>query len=217
MIPKIFCINLPHRTDRWEKVQSNFKKFDLNIERFDGVYASSLILPQETKNLWNRDIYHNENSIACSVAHLKLLYHLQSLPDDIFVVIEDDAQPCSNFIERFNRGFLELPKDFEFCFLGGSNLESSTSKFSDNIAISKKTKSTVAYMISKKFILDNIKMIESNILYNVIDEVYCELQQKFLDHGKAFYIYNPRIIHQFESYSDILNKTVYYSFLKDLN
>jgi GR25 family glycosyltransferase involved in LPS biosynthesis len=217
MIPEIFCINLPHRTDRWEKVCDNFRKYDLQINKFDGVYASSLNLPQETRHIWNRDIYHNENSIACATAHLQALKHCESLDGDLFLILEDDAQPCSNFTERFEDGFNELPKNFEFCFLGGSNLHANPSPFSKNISIAIDTNCAVAYMISKKFIKENINFIESNITYNTIDDIYRSMQAKGIKKNNPFYIFNPRIIYQFESYSNILNETVFYPFLKDLD
>lgn len=217
MIPKIFCINLAHRTDRWDRVNKNFNSYGLTLEKSDGVYANSLSLPQDTKHIWNRDIYHNENSIACGHAHTLALKKCLDYSDDYFMIIEDDAQPCSDFLTKFKNGINELPKNFQFCFLGGSNLHSQPLPFSNNISIAVDTNCAVAYIVSKKFILENIDFIQSNIIFNTIDDIYRHLQSKFLKQGNPFYIFNPRIIYQFESYSNILDQTVFYSFLKDLD
>ena len=39
---KIYCINLKHRIDRWENCQSQFKKYGLDVERFEAVNGIEL-------------------------------------------------------------------------------------------------------------------------------------------------------------------------------
>ena len=94
-IDRVFCISLPTRNDRKEKINQRFGKLDFNfIEAIHGsdIDTSKLI----SDNKLNSEFYDpmgaiNKNVIACSLSHLKCWEIFESSQTDICLILEDDV------------------------------------------------------------------------------------------------------------------------------
>tara|TARA_R100000908_G_C3751916_1_gene146459 strand:- start:1886 stop:2749 length:864 start_codon:yes stop_codon:yes gene_type:complete len=94
-IDTVFCISLPTRNDRKEKINQRFGKLDFNfIEAIHGsdIDTSKLI----SDNKLNSEFYDpmgaiNKNVIACSLSHLKCWEIFESSQTDICLILEDDV------------------------------------------------------------------------------------------------------------------------------
>ena len=199
----IYCINLTSRPDRWERFTALWERFELDIERFEGVEGAKLNFP-------SHDIHHNANSIGCTMSHIKVLELALSRNQKEVLILEDDACPCSDLLDRFKQGYVELPKNYNICYLGGNNIK--PPKYASvNLGITVHTQTTVAYAITAKFAEIILKKLRETVEHAVVDETYFALQRVY-----TMYIFNPRLVHQYASYSDILHRYVDYNTMRDL-
>ena len=209
----VYCINLDRRPDRWKRVKKSFEDLDVSLTRFSAVDGETLELPKDIHRAWNRDQHHNKFSIACTLSHLDLLKQAIDRGEKEILVLEDDAAPCSNFTELFLDYYNQLPPDYTFCYLGGNNITPPVSTEMKNVAKTSFTKTTVGYAIKLDYVKKHLELLEENKWLFVIDEIYVHLQRI----GEPLYIFTPRLVHQFESISDITGKEVNYSVMKDLD
>ena len=210
----VYCINLERRKDRWDQFQDLWKDIDSSIEQFLAVDANNLEIDETT---YRKDPSHNKASIACTLSHIQVLERAIYLGQKEIMILEDDAQPCKNFKELFDLAYKQLPSiyskyrpDYNFCYVGGTNMEP-PEKITENVGKAIHTKSTVGYLIKTEFAKHIVPIIKKHALNLVIDEIYLGLQPHYLLH-----IFTPRLIHQFESYSDIIDRNIYYSWMRDL-
>ena len=204
----IYCINLEHREDRWKKFQSFWKPLGIEVERLLAVDGSKVSFKPGT---FKDDHSRNKFAIGCSLSHVQALERSVYCEHTQILILEDDAQPCENFLEHFKKSYEQLPEDFKFCYIGGNHTES-PAKVSENIGKTSCTKSTASYIVKDTSFMSLLAM---NIKYNLrrfaLDEIYEGMQKK-----NPFYTFMPRLVHQYESYSDIQRKNVYYGCLRDL-
>lgn len=83
MLPKLYCINLDKRPDRWKTIQDQFSKIpQLTLIRFPAI---------EDKQGW----------LGCGRSHMKIIRdHMDDKDNSYLMVIEDDCQIKN--IETFN-------------------------------------------------------------------------------------------------------------------
>ena len=205
----IYCINLNRREDRWEQFKTLWDPLDLKIEKFSAVDAHNISF--EEGSYRNDDEFHSKSSLACALSHIQVLERAIYSGHKEILVLEDDAHPCQQFKERFDVCYNQLPEDYNFCYLGGSNKYPPV-RITENVGRAVHTKSTVAYLIKTEFAKPLVQTIKDNLLKHAVDEIYKELQEHLVLH-----IFTPRLIHQFESYSDILERDIYYHWMKDLD
>ena len=120
---RIYCINLKHRQDRWERFTSQpeleILKKTYEFERFEGVNGSSLSIASEDrmslrtkrniKEHTRRD--HEELSTAggvgCYLSHVGVWKKFLETSDPYAIVFEDDAVLYSGFTADFKQGMKE--------------------------------------------------------------------------------------------------------------
>jgi len=87
MLPPIYYINLDHRMDRKDHMDTINKKYKLNAIRISSVYGkdvSNHLYGNIPKNL-------RLNEIACSISHLRAIkYWLENSDSDTAIICEDD-------------------------------------------------------------------------------------------------------------------------------
>ena len=201
----VYCLNLTRRVDRWEKFQDLWKNIDIDIERFPAIDAEKINFGPEVEDEW-----HSKASLGCALSHIQMLERSLYCGHKEIMILEDDATPCENFEVKFEEYYAQLPEDYKFCFLGGSNMVP-PEMITENIGRALKTKSTVAYLIKLEFAVSLIQTIKHNLSRMAVDEIYEALQN-----SQVFHILNPRLIHQFESYSDIIKRDIYYHWMRDI-
>lgn len=114
---KTYIVNLPHRTDRLEKVLS----YNLpSPETVEAVYYSKL--SEDKKSFWLDKIVTEENFIdsdgamGCFASHYTIWNYVSKNDDEYALVVEDDV----NFKGGIEGVLKELPEDFDIVFLGGT-------------------------------------------------------------------------------------------------
>tara|TARA_R110000824_G_scaffold104379_3_gene247825 strand:- start:4743 stop:5378 length:636 start_codon:yes stop_codon:yes gene_type:complete len=204
----IYCINLERRPDRWESFKQVWSPYDLKISKFSAVDAQDLMY--EKGEYANHSHFHNLGSLGCTLSHIQVLERALYSKQKEILILEDDAVPCEDFVGRFNTAYSELPDDYQFCYVGGSNI-TPPEKLTGHVGIAKNTKSTAGYLIKTALAPTIIQFVKAQMFNAAIDEVYAAAQQQLPIH-----IFTPRLIHQEEGYSDIINQNVNYSWMRDL-
>ncbi len=207
VVDAVYCINLARRTDRLAKFEELWKSYNLHYELFEAVDGNKLVFPENLK----QDQFHNVGSVGCNLSHIKVLEEALEAGHKKILVLEDDAEPVFKFNILFDSIYSQLPEDFKFCYLGGTILQN-LKKESNNILRAQGVKSTVAYIIDMSIAQKVINSVRSNLYTHVVDETFVDLQKE-----QSFYIFYPRIINQYSSYSDILNREVNYTWMRDLD
>lgn len=94
-------INLKERMDRWESFQERWKDGPFVLKREDAIRMDN--------------VYH-----AVFLKHRELLQQAKDRGETHLLVMEDDAVPCKDYIERWNqiKPFLDADPDWEV-FNGG--------------------------------------------------------------------------------------------------
>ena len=179
----IFIINRRARTDRWEFCEEQIRRFNLKAERFEA-YDHALIDG------------HVGGHGGCTSSHRAILdviaYHQWPrtlILEDDFKILHDD------FHERFDSMIKEVPDTWDFLFLGGHYADAPQRRISKHVIKFNRMMTTSSYGITWQM----ARLMAPNIYGSApIDTLYFGFQP---DHN--CYIFQPRLIVQRESYSDL--------------
>lgn len=186
MIPSI-CINLAHRTDKWDAVQPEFGKLGVTPLRFEAIIGEG-----DTKRQKGRD--------GCTRSHLACMEIMKDR--GIFMILEDDAKVCIvNPLEVLEAALDELPSDWDALYLG-SNLQEKIEKHSEHLY-----KLHGGGLVTHAIIWNNQNGVVDEILDNpnrelAFDDWMAEIQKK-----RNIYITHPFVCTQRQWDSDIAHRT----------
>jgi GR25 family glycosyltransferase involved in LPS biosynthesis len=120
----IYCINLKHRSDRWDRfsLQPELEKLKAMypFERFEGINGSAIDIPKDSRislrtkrNIrthMRRD--HEEldsaGGVGCYLSHVALWRKTLEQKEPYTIVFEDDATIPAGFTERFHAAMKEV-------------------------------------------------------------------------------------------------------------
>jgi glycosyl transferase family 25 len=206
-INKAYVINLSHRTDRWEEIQKKFANTGIELVRWDAVYGKKLddklIKDMTTPFCYNFCSY---GMIGCWLSHLTLWYHIVENNETNILILEDDAEPVENFNEILKETLRNLPKDWEFLYLGyiyGNMSEANLiKKINDkhDIITLREIYGTHAYILTNECAHKLISDEDMNKVSYHIDHYLSHM--KFPKKEIKVYCVNPSIINQSTSQSD---------------
>ena len=94
---KFYCLNLKHRSDRWELASAEFKKHLLHVERFEAIEHE------------NRVLSFNLSMVAI----LKQSVNGVTIFEDDVLFVND----------QFHLHYYSAPKDWDLLYYGGNFLE----------------------------------------------------------------------------------------------
>ena len=120
MIPRSFCITLketPLRTKGFFEMIND----RIQVEPFYGIMGPRMGLVPKLPNeieCPGRNIYLNEKAIGCNMSHFLLWHAMKYMPEDEFMVFEDDAFLGDDFLTKFTSLYERLPKDWQMVFVG---------------------------------------------------------------------------------------------------
>jgi glycosyl transferase family 25 len=183
---KIYCINLEHRTDRWELALNEFKKLGIenDVTRFNGLYI------KDNGNLGCTRTHHNIIKDAKENNYERILI----FEDDV-LFLDNDISLIENILDQLNN------IDYDIFYLG-STVDPNVGFFTketENILKTNFAYTTHSYSVTNKnydYILNNI------INYEIIDVFY----NQFLVPLNKAYISNPILtIQQPNNFSNIQN------------
>jgi hypothetical protein len=202
-VDAIYYINLDHRTDRNEAFLREMDKIEFpreKVKRISGVYEKE------------------RGHLGCSKSHILAMEDFLNSNHRNCIVFEDDfefSQPTET-IESYFHQLAKIP--YDVCMLAGNEQDLRDS----GIPHLKKVNmclTTSGYMVSKSFapiLLQNFKegaqLLEKS--YNegqyrgeyAIDQYWCLLQRE-----SKWYIFDPKIGKQRNSFSDIMGGVVDYN------
>jgi hypothetical protein len=108
----IYCINLAHRSDKWEMVCKEFTKHLMIVERFNGVNG---------KEVFKEGMNRHAGAYGVLMSNLKIFEDAIRKGYKTILIFEDDV----TFDDKLNEKFWEkidlLPNDWHMLYLGGNH------------------------------------------------------------------------------------------------
>lgn len=203
MIDKAYCINLDHRTDRWEHFLGEQRFLNIPITRFEAINGKTCGLHQ--------NIPPHEGWTVMSYGNLgDVLSHREIIKASIkgrlnnVLILEDDVEFDKSV--DINKFLSLIPNDWDMIYFGGNHQQPLT-PISDIVGRCSLTLTTHAVLIKKTAFYKILDITQS--LYAPIDLYYAMLQEHYK-------VYAPMkaISWQIDGYSDIEDKPVTYEHLK---
>ena len=199
---EIYCINLDHRTDRWEHAQKEFDKVGAleKVKRFPA-------------------IPHKDGRIGIIKSNLEIVKLAESQNLENVLVFEDDVK-FINDTQILEKAIEQIKKFKWALFYLGANTHEQLQTISPshpNLLILQNAFAVHAMSYNKiiynHFIkrYENINHIQELAYQDILDVYLAQVIQK----KNLCLITNPMIATQMESYSDIEKKEVNYSFIED--
>jgi len=209
---KIYCINLPSRTDRWNECLCQFRKYEIfhNLQKVDGL-------------IYNNPAFNRKQNaqLGCWFSHYNVLKNAQKSNFTKILILEDD------FVFNFEPEHLnlklfscinELPQNWDLFYLGayfvkGYDYEAKTN-YSKNLYKANTAFTTHAICYSKdglnKVVFEMEKLFQSLLStlenYDGLDWFYAK---EFL-HKNNCYASKEFLCGQKNGFSDIENCIVDY-------
>lgn len=203
----VYCINLDRRPDRWSQFEEVWVELlNTDIDRFQAWDAEDGI-PLEAGQ-YREDETHSAGSVACSLSHCAVMREALNAGHDEVLIFEDDAFPLNpdTFLDDFVKYYQMLPRDYGLAYAGCFHR---VGPIMINEKIGKCLGATGmhCYMFRPKVGAWMIGECLNNIDYYVQDEILG------LWHAQCqmpFYSFEPMLVAQRASYSDLLGKDVDY-------
>jgi len=198
----IYCLNLDSRLDKWEECDIQFKKMDMNVERFSAIDGATLDMSGIPDN-------HSKNRIACRISQLNIFNDAKEKKYKNFLLLEDDIEFYYKFNDYLGDVMSQLPNDWDCFWFSGNSVFANLTKTSDNIY---KTSGTVCLHCTafKNTSYDLIINELPNLNHFASDNAIASLHNKL-----NMYITKPYRCWQRPSYSDIEQKYDFYAHLAD--
>ena len=195
---KIYCINLNHRSDRWDNCSLQFKKNGLKVDRFEAINGKELV-PNGLNGLMSGEI-------GVIRSNYNVIKNAKDNGYKNIIIFEDDVELCDDFTIRFESLFDSVPKDWGFLYLGGNHVGGLTI-VNENVSRIRHSYAIHAICINEQ-VYDHILEILPNEKEQV-DVTYAKLQQIF-----PSYVFRPHLAWQKDGHSDIQGGYQNYDFLK---
>jgi len=203
-LPKMFCLTLKETPARRQYAEDHFKQHGLDVTFFEGIHGKQFglntVIPyMEDQPNWKPgdgpQYYITQGHVGCILSHYMLWKTISYLPDDEYLIFEDDVVLCDNFKEKLLDYKSRLPDDWQYVFVGHCCVakESDRYKHAENIyTTSHPPMCTHAYMIKKE---STKVLIETNsIAWSHID---IQIQKRTLwDRKLKYYVCLPALAEQ---------------------
>jgi GR25 family glycosyltransferase involved in LPS biosynthesis len=199
----VFYINLKRRPDRLEQINQELEKHGIGAELVEAIDGNDL----EQPTVASADgLMPSRGDIACALSHAKVCRMAKERGLRNYLVVEDDAVFAKEFDFLFS-GIIEiLPSDYDIVYLGGSHNEKAI-PITHNIVRGTKIFTTHAIGVRETMYDALIDVWEKR--NEKVDIAVASLQKQF-----NCYAFNPFIVGQRPSHSDILNRFTDYKHLR---
>jgi glycosyl transferase family 25 len=205
-IKNVFYINLEHRTDRKEHIETQLKSIGLKGTRFNAIKMEN-------------------GAIGCSMSHLKLLQlALKSGLDHILIVEDDilflDPELFKSQLDLFLQ--TQDSKSWDVVLIAGNNMPP-YEKIDDTCVKVSQCQTTTGYLVNGHYIeklLNNIKMGLTNLIKEPEKHIQYAIDKHWFSLQKTdnWFLITPLTVVQREDYSDIEKKVInYQSSMTDLD
>ena len=202
---KIYCINLDHRTDRWEECVKMFEYYGLDVER-----VSAVITDKEIPGLKN-------GMVSLITTTINIIEDANRNNYKNFLLLEDDVEFCDyvqeydgkSFNERFENNLQYLPEDWKMFYLGSGIDTNEKSHVGGEIYRIGFAHTAHAVGFNKSFYDICLERLKSAV--NVNDIIYANLMRE----GHEIYSFYPNLASQRPSFSNLEDRHVYYGHLRN--
>ena len=203
-IDKIVYINLDNRIDRNVQILNEFKRLHIPATKFIRLSA----------------IRNQNGAIGCTLSHIKVIQmaidnkwqNVMVLEDDFNFI--DDEKYINNSINYLYNDFKKIDNDWQIVSLSRGARQDMNNINENYLYKAIAVSTTAGYIVNSNFyniLLTNYKegliklMKESNKEHYTLDAYWIKLQPL-----SKWYVFNPSLGYQRESYSDIEGKLVEY-------
>jgi glycosyl transferase family 25 len=131
---KTYVINLDKNIEKFYKINENFSKLNIQAERFTGIYGKDL-KQSYIDNITNPYVQYTIKNgryidsdigtlgaIGCYLSHVSLWKKLISSRDNLFFILEDDAEPLKEYSIDYLNQYINkiniIDPNWDFIFLG---------------------------------------------------------------------------------------------------
>lgn len=191
---KVYVINLAKRQDRLNEVMKEMKRVNITFERFEAVDGEKLKSPTKLR----------KGVAGCKISHQNVIKKIAENKINTAAIFEDDVLFHPDFNKLFSLFYKELPKYWDFVYIGGNNVRPAI-PISSHISKTTRTFALHAYLIKghvAKKMASEFHRWERQIDVDIDGFLQCNKMKA--------YIFNPRIAFQRQGYSDNLNRFVNY-------
>lgn len=177
-VDKIYLINLPFRKERLDRSEKELQRFNIPYEIVPAYY----------------DYFDGRNGLYTTM--IKIFRDAIEKGYNHILIFEDDVKILrTDFNDKVEESLLELPSDFDFCYLGGNiPLPYYAKSYSQHLLKVTRCLSTHAVLYSNKAIRKIINLPKDLPIDKLIAD---SLQEK-----NTYFAY-PLLCSQYEGYSDI--------------
>lgn len=202
MLDAILYINLEHRTDRRDHVLKEIRKIckdDAKIHRIDAIRDAIGIR-------------------GCGLSHIKSLKYILEHPEwkhclvleDDFTFQSDDEADIRGKLDMFFNDF----KEFDVCVMS-HNLLKSVDTHNDLIKKVIYSQTASSYILNTQFVptlLHNFEESSNDMRLRGKRHTNCvDIHWSVLQPVSRWFAFDPRLGHQYDSYSDIENRFMSYN------
>lgn len=184
----IYCVNLDRRPDRWDFVNQQFNKLNIDVERISAVdgnvcHFDQLSTIDHTKKRWFDlgDPAMTSNEAAILATHAHILWDAVAKGYKNILITEDDVVIRADYEEEFDKALIELPEDWDMLYLGTLDMNkpwSPNMPFSDHLEIARDRIGAHAMGVNSKMLLDLIEIVNLKTKMPV-DVIYSKRQVDF--------------------------------------
>lgn len=198
-IDKIYCINLDRRPDRWELASAEFKKHNLQVERFSAVDGHAV---KHKDRLKLKPGLH-----GCTMSHYLIIDRARELGYETIMIFEDDVVLHDQFVEQLAFILVDLPSDWHMLMLGGSHRLPPTPLPGVKYMRVNKTLTSHGYVIRHTFYSRLLAKLAD--MKTPIDCAFADLQPY-----NKIYVPDPPLAWQRAGFSDIENREMDYPWIQ---
>src|SRR5262249_6430655 len=116
-LPPTFCITCWQTPQRTALAARHFRERRLNVQFFPAIHGKTFGLRSTL------DPQMQGGQVGVLLAHYMLWQTLAYLPHEEVLILEDDAWFAPNFRSQFRRAYADLPKEWQFVFVGAFPME----------------------------------------------------------------------------------------------
>ena len=151
---RTFCITLPEYSRHELLARRHFEAMKLNVDFIWGISGEHFgLYTNHTYEVDNPGSGHTKSpaEIGCFLSHYMVWSICKQLPDDYFLILEDDVRFACNAKARIAKALTTCPSDWDILYIGSCNCSGKvTTKVTDELYVVSEPHCTHAYMVRKK-------------------------------------------------------------------
>jgi hypothetical protein len=196
---EIYCINLNERTDRWEHAQEEFRKAGIldRVIRFSAIRDADGRLGVIKSNL-----------AIIKIAKEKKLKNVLIFEDDVQFIVDNPQDVLAKTIQQIGNIKWHL-------FYLGANTHQKLTKFKPNLILLKNAFAVHSMAYSELMYDIFINKYEKLKVISTFDDILDVFLARKIQEKYICLMTNPMMTTQMNSYSDIENRIVDYSFIEE--